>query len=53
MSTVWDSIKKPGGGWAYNEAGYSYNQLADPDSGLSIYYNSVGLLTTWTPISKP
>lgn len=53
MSTSWDSVKKPGGGWAYNEVGYTYNQATDPDSGLSVYYNSVGLTTQWTALIKP
>lgn len=45
MATTWDFIPKPGttiGGWSYNEIGYTYNQISDPNIGGIVYYNGQG-----------
>lgn len=53
MATDWDSIKKPGSGWEYDQAGYTYDQALDPNTGAIIYYDSAGEATQWTAINKP
>lgn len=53
MATTWHTIKRLGQGWLYNEAGYSYNQDTDPDTGADVLYNSVGSATDWDALAKP
>ncbi len=51
MPTLWDNIEKTGtgvGGWMYNEVPLTYNQVIDPDSGLEVFYNGVGVTTGWS-----
>ena len=53
--TTWDNIEKSGtigGGWFYNEANLEYNQLIDPDSGNPVYYDGLGVSSSWTNIPK-
>jgi hypothetical protein len=53
--TTWDNIEKSGtgnGGWEFNEPNLTFNQSIDPDSGNTVYFNGLGLSTTWTNISK-
>lgn len=53
MST-WNNQEKTGNtqGWEYNEVGYTYNQLTDPESGATVKYNSVGDAVTFTNLNK-
>ncbi len=44
-STDWTTEKKPGGGWLYNNPEITYNE--DTFDGLTVYYNSLGLATSW------
>ncbi len=49
--TTWDNLEKIGtitGGWSYNEVNLAYDQPVDPDTGNTVYYNGIGLSTTWT-----
>lgn len=55
MVTIWDNTPKTGttvGGWNYNEIGYSYNQLLDPQTGGIVYYNGSGQLSIWSNQTK-
>lgn len=46
----WDNQEKSGNsqGWEYNETNLLYNSPTDPDSGLTIYYNGVGTVSSFT-----
>lgn len=49
--TTWNNFDKTGvvgGGWQYNEANLTYNQVIDPNTGNIVYYNGIGLPTTWS-----
>lgn len=51
----WDNIEKPGvsgGGWDYNENLITYNQDIDPDTSLTVYYNGLGVVQSWSNQSK-
>lgn len=48
MSTTWDLQEKSGSSWGYNETNLTYDEAIDPDGGLPVYYNSVGLSATYT-----
>lgn len=53
--TTWENLEKVGvieGGWEYEEANLTYDQIIDIDTGNKVYYNGLGLLTTWSNISK-
>jgi len=55
MPTTWENLEKPttfSGGITFNEAGIAFNQVIDPDTGNIVYFNGVGLLSTWTNIAK-
>jgi hypothetical protein len=48
-TTTWKiEFDLPNVAWTYNQAGFTYNQLLDPDYNQPVYYNSVALLTNWT-----
>ena len=54
---AWDLIEKSGnptgGGWDYNEPNLTYNEAIDPDTFLSVFYNSLGAdAGTWTNTNK-
>lgn len=53
MST-WDSQEKAGnsGGYEYNENNLTYNAVTDPDSGLTVSYNGIGTITSFTNLTK-
>lgn len=53
MATIWNTLKRLGRGWLYNEAGYTYDQDTDPDTGADVFYDSVGLETDWDHLTKP
>lgn len=52
----WENQEKPGTatgyGWDYNETGIAYNQDIDTDTSLDIYYNGLGLSSTWSKQTK-
>jgi len=50
MTTIWDNLEKSTmlAGWTFNEALISFNQLLDPDTGNTVYFNGLGLDQTWT-----
>lgn len=55
MTTTWDNLEKPttfSGGYQFNESTLEFNQDLDPDTGNIVYFNGVGLLSTWTNIAK-
>lgn len=55
MATTWDNLEKAttfSGGWDFNEVNLAFNQVNDPDTGNLVYFNGIGLLTTWTNIPK-
>lgn len=49
---TWNTVEKTGGGYLYNEPGYTYNQSADPNTGSPVFYNSVGTSTSWSNQSE-
>lgn len=53
--TTWENLEKVGaltGGWEYEEANLTYDQINDLDTGNLVYYGGLGILTTWTNINK-
>jgi len=53
--TTWDYQEKSNtstGGWQYNESNLEYNSMLDPDSGSPVYYNGIGLSSSWSLLSK-
>ena len=44
---------KAGRAWRYNEPGITYNGLTEPNSGLTVYYNSLGIGTGQSITNKP
>ena len=54
-ATTWDNQEKVGtgtGGWQYNEPNLNYNSVLDPDSNLPVYYNGIGVTTSWSNGTK-
>lgn len=52
MSITWDKQEKPGvlppsSGWDYDENLLEYDQDIDTESGLEVFYDGVGINTTW------
>ena len=45
-SSPWIYEKKVGRGWLYDEAGLSYDN--DSFDDLDVYYNALGVTTTWS-----
>lgn len=55
MTTTWENLEKSGvltGGWQYEEANLTYDQITDIDTGNYVYYEGLGLLAVWTNINK-
>lgn len=53
--TTWENLEKAGaltGGWQYEEANLTYDQITDIDTGNYVYYEGLGMLTTWSNIAK-
>ena len=53
--TIWDNLEKSGvitGGWDYNEPNLNYDQIVDPDTDNNVYYEGLGIITTWSNIAK-
>jgi len=52
---TWEHQLKPGtegGGQQYDDSNLEYDALLDPDSGNSVFYDSIGQSQTWTNQSK-
>lgn len=49
-ATTWTNEQATGQAWLYNNEGLSYN--ADQFDDFEVYYNSMGITTTWTVESK-
>lgn len=54
MTTTWDFIEKSisGAGQQYNETNLTYDSLIDPDSGNTVYYDGIGIVSSWTFATK-
>lgn len=55
MATIWENIDKPGtttGGWSFNETGYSFNQVSDPNTGAPVLFNGAGPDTIFVNLPK-
>lgn len=52
-STSFDLQEKTGAGYLYDEANMTYDEVLDPDTGLPVYYDSVGASTSWNLENKP
>ena len=54
---AWDLQEKSGdpvgGGWDYDENNLTYNENIDPESTLSVLYDSLGVgAYSWTNLTK-
>ena len=55
MSTTWETYELPGvtgGGWEYDNAAMTYDDLVDADTGQTLYYDGEGTSQTWTTQTK-
>lgn len=43
---------KSGSAWAYDQAGITYDGITDSISGMSVFYDGIGLVPTITNESK-
>lgn len=52
--SIWDNQEKSGNnqGWEYDETNLLYDSLLDPDSNLAVYYNGVGIVSSFTNETK-
>jgi len=51
MPTTWENFERPGapiGGWMYEEADFTYDQILDLETGDSVYYEALGVAQVWT-----
>lgn len=54
MATLWQSIPKPGSySITYDDRDTYYDQLVEQNTGLPLYYDTAGLATVWTAVTKP
>lgn len=51
-SATMERYMKGGAGWEYNRAGLKYNETTDTLSNLRVYYNSLGVATSFSNLSK-
>ena len=51
MATTWDNLEKPTdfeGGYDFNEVGISFNQILDPETLNTVFFNGLGLVSVWS-----
>lgn len=49
----WDSFERAGGIWFYDDANLLYSAERDLDTGLAVYYEGMGTLTTFNNQNSP
>jgi len=55
MTDDFENLEKVGtitGGWDYEEQDLDYEQIADVDTGNTVFYEGLGITTDWTNINK-
>lgn len=51
--TSFDLQEKTGTGYQYDEPNMTYDEAIDPDTGLPVNYDAVGIATSWSLEAKP